>query len=57
MTQPSDELVFDTGPLRHFAQQGRLGVLKFLTGDRAVIIPPSDEDELKKQERDIPALH
>lgn len=57
MTQPPDALVFDTGPLRHFAQQGWLGVRKFLTGDRAVIIPASVEHELKKQVHDMPALH
>lgn len=57
MTHPSDALVFDTGPLRHFAVQGWLGVLKFLTADRAVTIPESVEYELKKQVHDIPALH
>lgn len=31
--------VFDTGPLRHFTQQGWLGVLKFLTRESNVLIP------------------
>ena len=57
MTQSSDAVVFDTGPLRHFAVQGWLGVLKFLTADRTVIIPASVEFELMKQVHDIPALH
>lgn len=56
MTEPPTTLVFDTGPLRHFAAQGWLGVLKFLAGDRAVIIPESVEHELKRQSHDLPAL-
>jgi len=56
VTDRSAGLVFDTGPLRHFALQGWLGVLKFLTADRAVIIPESVEFELKKQVYDLPAL-
>ena len=32
-------LVFDTGPLSHFAQQNWLGVLKAVVGDRRAIIP------------------
>jgi predicted nucleic acid-binding protein len=38
--------VFDTGPLRHFAIHGWLGVLRFLAGERAVYIPDSVEREL-----------
>lgn len=56
MSYPSEAFVFDTGPLRHFAVNGWLGVLKFLTGDRAVIIPESVEYELKKQVHLVPAL-
>jgi len=49
----SDALVFDTGPLRHFAvQAGWAGVLKFLAGDRPVLIPESVEVELKRQAHD-----
>jgi predicted nucleic acid-binding protein len=53
----SDALVFDTGPLRHFAVQGWLGVLKFLAGDRPVLIPESVEVELKRQAHDLPVVH
>lgn len=49
--------VFDTGPLRHFADSGWLGVLKFLTNDRPVLIPESVEAELQFQVNDAPALH
>ncbi|MEU8050988.1 hypothetical protein [Micromonospora haikouensis] len=38
--------MFDTGPLRHFATQGWLGVLRFLAGERPVYIPDSVEREL-----------
>lgn len=57
MTQRSDALVFDTGPLRHFAVEGWLGVLKFLAGERPVRIPESVERELKNQVHDLPVLH
>ncbi|MDN3478300.1 nucleotide-binding protein [Curtobacterium sp. APC 4022] len=53
MTNP---LVFDTGPLRHFAMHQWLGSLKFLTGDRGLLIPESVEYELLRQERELPAL-
>jgi predicted nucleic acid-binding protein len=53
----SDALVFDTGPLRHFAVEGWLGVLKFLAEDRGVIIPESVEREIKRQVHDLPVLH
>lgn len=56
MTQPSDATVFDTGPLRHFAVQGWLGVLKFLTADRGIAIPESVEYELRRQVHEIPAV-
>ncbi|WP_020392514.1 hypothetical protein [Kribbella catacumbae] len=56
MTQLPDPLVFDTGPLRHFAEKGWLGVLKFLAGDRGVLIPESVERELKRQIHQLPAL-
>jgi len=45
----SEELVFDTGPLRHFAQQQWLVVLRFITANRRVVIPESVEEELKLQ--------
>lgn len=55
MTDPVP-LVFDTGPLRHFAINGWLGVLKFLTSETSAVIPESVEAELKRQCIDIPAL-
>lgn len=48
MTVPDNALVFDTGPLRHFAEQGWLGVLRFVAGERPVIIPDSVERELRE---------
>lgn len=52
-----DALVFDTGPLRHFAVQGWLRVLHFLAGDRAVVIPESVERELRRQSHETPVLN
>ncbi len=46
MTVPKSAWVFDTGPLRHFAAGGWLGVLRFLAGERPVYIPDSVEREL-----------
>ena len=46
MTVPENAWVFDTGPLRHFAIQGWLGVLRFLAGERQIYIPDSVEREL-----------
>jgi predicted nucleic acid-binding protein len=46
-------LVFDTGPLRHFALQGWLGPLRFITKDREVVIPESVEAELRRQAEDL----
>lgn len=58
MTGPDpDFLVFDTGPLRHFAVQGWLRVLDFLARGRRVVIPESVEDELREQAHDLPVLH
>lgn len=52
-----DALVFDTGPLRHFAVQGWLRVLHFLAGDRPVVIPESVERELRRQSHELPVLN
>lgn len=52
----ADRLTFDTGPLRHFALRGWLGVLKFVAGDREVVIPESVEVELSQQRHTNPAL-
>jgi predicted nucleic acid-binding protein len=46
VTIPQDALVFDTGPLRHFATEGWLGILRFLAGEREIYIPESVEREL-----------
>ncbi|MGV0796086.1 hypothetical protein ABQF26_03910 [Mycolicibacterium elephantis] len=56
MTVPSNSLVFDTGPLRHFAVQSWLGVLKFIAGPNPVYIPDSVEIELNVAAEEIPAV-
>jgi predicted nucleic acid-binding protein len=43
-----DILVFDTGPLSHFARQEWLGVLKAVVGDRQAIIPDVVVAELQR---------
>lgn len=48
--------VFDTGPLRHFALEGWLGVLRFVTEDGRVVIPESVEEEIQAQAGSAPAL-
>ena len=55
MTVPDNAWVFDTGPLRHFAIQGWLGVLRFLAGERPVYIPDSVERELDSAADHVPA--
>lgn len=57
MSDSQGVLVFDTGPLRHFALQGWLGVLPFVAGDRAVLIPESVEREIREQAHHSPLLH
>ena len=56
MTDSRPGRVFDTGPLRHFALQQWLGVLKYLCRDYDVMIPESVEAELKDQSRTDPGL-
>lgn len=56
MTIPANAWVFDTGPLRHFAAQGWLGVLRFLAGERPVYIPDSVERELINAAKHVPAV-
>lgn len=46
MTQ-GEILVFDTGPLSHFALADWLGVLKAVIGDRTALIPDVVADELQ----------
>lgn len=57
MNAGPDPLVFDTGPLRHFAAQGWLRVLDFITTGRGVLVPESVERELIEQSHTISALH
>lgn len=56
MTSESRTVVFDTGPLRHFALSGWLGVLKFLNQGTQVIIPESVEVELLDQRHSYASL-
>jgi predicted nucleic acid-binding protein len=48
MPDAAQILVFDTGPLSHLAQQGWLGVLRFVTGERTAIIPEAVVAELRE---------
>ncbi|RCG21885.1 hypothetical protein DQ384_36025 [Sphaerisporangium album] len=56
----SQVLVFDTGPLSHFAINNWLGVLKAVVGDRRAVIPDVVVDELEqgknRDSRIAPAL-
>lgn len=56
MTPGADAWVFDTGPLRHFALSGWLGVLKFLAGGRPVLMPDVVERELRRQTEEVRAV-
>ncbi|MFJ4365361.1 nucleotide-binding protein [Streptomyces sp. WAC 05379] len=56
MTVPESAWVFDTGPLRHFAAQGWLGVLRFLAGERRIYIPDTVERELHEAADHLPAV-
>ena len=49
-------LVFDTGPLGHFAAAGWLGALKAVVGTRRAIIPETVVTELQKGARADPLL-
>jgi len=42
-----DFLVFDTGPVSHFARLNWLGVLKAVVGERTAVIPDLVVDELR----------
>jgi len=44
-----ETLVFDTGPLRHFARADWLGALKALVGDRTALVPDTVVAELRQQ--------
>lgn len=56
MIVPDNAWVFDTGPLRHFAMQGWLGVLGFLAGERPVYIPDSVEREINDAAEHVSAV-
>lgn len=51
-----DALVFDTGPLRHFAQAGWLGVLEEIVGERRAIIPMAVLGELESTSHRFPEV-
>lgn len=57
LMENTNQLVFDTGPLRHFAAQGWLRALEFLAGDRPIVVPESVERELRHQAHELPALN
>jgi len=44
----SEALVFDTGPLSHFAEAGWLKILQALAGERHAIIPEIVRDEISQ---------
>ena len=44
---PTEILVFDTGPLSHFSQENWLGVLKAVVGTRTAVIPDMVVEELR----------
>lgn len=56
LTSGGSILCFDTGPLRHFAVEGWLGVLKYLTRDREVWIPDTVREEIMFQSSEAPSL-
>lgn len=56
VTVPENAWVFDTGPLRHFAMQGWLGVLRFLAQEHPVYISDTVERELGDAAQHVPAV-
>lgn len=44
----SEVLVFDTGPLMHFAKNGWLGVLKAVVSERSALVPDMVVAELRR---------
>lgn len=53
----SDVLVFDTGPLLHFAKCSWVGILKYLTRDRTVVVPQHVHVELKQKSHQLPQVN
>lgn len=47
MSEPVRTVVFDTGPLSHFAKQGWLGVLRLVVGERRAVVPDTVVAELR----------
>lgn len=43
----TETLIFDTGPLSHFARESWLGVLKAVVGDRRAMVPDTVVSELQ----------
>lgn len=52
----SHALVFDTGPLSHFAEAGWLKILEVLAGDREVLVPEVVAYEIKNATHTYPFL-
>lgn len=48
MPQPEATVVFDTGPLSHFAKADWLGILKILSSDKRAVIPDIVQQELRQ---------
>lgn len=46
-SEPADVLVFDTGPLSHFAKEGWFGCLRAVVGARSAIVPDTVVAELQ----------
>ncbi|MEU8038867.1 hypothetical protein [Streptosporangium sp. NPDC049078] len=57
MSDHVDILVFDTGPLSHFAKQSWLGVLRAVVGDRTAVIPDTVVHELQNGVHEHAYLH
>lgn len=51
-----DALVFDTGPLSHFAEAGWLKILHALAGDRPVLMPEVVQREIAESVHTYPHL-
>jgi predicted nucleic acid-binding protein len=52
----SETVVFDGGPLSHFAEAGWLKILEAIAGDRTVVIPQLVDDELARATHAYPFL-
>lgn len=52
----SETLVFDEGPLSHFAESGWLKILETIADDRAILIPQLVDDEISRATHAYPFL-